>query len=363
MKPATPKTARRDRTGDRRGDRPDQPSASAADVDRAVAAARKAFETFSRTSREERVRCSSASWRVYQTKLDEIATTISLEMGAPMWLAKAAQAPSGLAHLMQTLEVLKHYSFVENKGSTRIRARAGRRLRLHHAVELAGEPDHVQGGAGARRRLHDGAEAERGGAAQRASSSREVLHEAGVPAGVFNLVNGDGPTVGARDRVASRASTWCRSPARRAPASRSRKNAADTVKRVAQELGGKSANIILDDADLERSVKAASELLHEQRPVVQRARPACSCRAPAHAEAVAIAKAAAEATTVGDPNAEGIADRPGRQQGAVRQDPGPHQEGHRRRRRARHRRTAAVRRVSPAATSSGRPSSPTCGTT
>ena len=82
----------------------------------------------------------------------------------------------------------------------------------------------------------------------------EILHEAGVPAGVFNLVNGDGPTVGAGDRRRIPASTWCRSPARRARASRSRSAAAPTVKRVTQELGGKSANIILDDADFAAAV-------------------------------------------------------------------------------------------------------------
>jgi aldehyde dehydrogenase (NAD+) len=277
---------------------------SAADVDRAVAAARRAFETFSRTTREERVALLERILGVYQTKLGEIAATISLEMGAPTWLANAAQAPSGLAHLMQAIEVLKHYSFVENKGTTRIlREPVGvcgfitpwnwpvNQIMCKVAPALAAgctmvlKPSEV--------------------APLNAILVAEVLHEAGVPAGVFNLVNGDGPTVGVAlashpgiDMVSFTGST-------RAGIAVA-KNAADTVKRVAQELGGKSANIILDDADLERSVKGGVRSCFMNSGQ--------SCNAPTrmlvprakHADAVKFAKAAAEATTVGDPNAEGI---------------------------------------------------------
>ena len=276
---------------------------SAADVDRAVAAAQKAFETFSRTSREERIALLERIIAVYQTKLGELAETISLEMGAPMWLANAAQAPSGLAHLMQTLEVLKHYAFVENKGTTRIlREPVGvcgfitpwnwpvNQIMCKVAPALAAgctmvlKPSEI--------------------APLNATLVAQVLHEAGVPAGVFNLVNGDGPTVGAAiashpgiDMVSFTGST--RAGVQVA------KNAADTVKRVAQELGGKSANIILDDADLERSVKGGVRSCFMNSGQ--------SCNAPTrmlvprnrHAEAVAFAKAAAESTTVGDPKAEG----------------------------------------------------------
>src|SRR5262245_38519059 len=86
---------------------------SAADVDKAVKAAQKAFETFGRSSREERVALIERIIATYASRLDEIAEVISLEMGAPLWLAKAAQAPAGLAHFMQIAEVLKNYSFVE----------------------------------------------------------------------------------------------------------------------------------------------------------------------------------------------------------------------------------------------------------
>ena len=277
---------------------------SAADVDRAVAAARKAFETFSRTSREERIALLERIMGVYQTKLEELAETISLEMGAPMWLARAAQAPSGLAHLMQTLEVLKHYAFVQNKGTTRIlREPVGvcgfitpwnwpvNQIMCKVAPALAAgctmvlKPSEI--------------------APLNAILVAQVLHEAGVPAGVFNLVNGDGPTVGAAiashpgiDMVSFTGST--RAGVQVA------KNAADTVKRVAQELGGKSANIILDDANLERSVAGGVRSCFTNSGQ--------SCNAPTrmlvprtrHAEAIAFAKAAAEATTVGDPKADGI---------------------------------------------------------
>jgi aldehyde dehydrogenase (NAD+) len=277
---------------------------SAADVDRAVTAARKAFETFSRTSREERIALLERIIGVYQTKLQDLAETISLEMGAPMWLANAAQAPSGLAHLMQTLEVLKHYAFVENKGTTRIlREPVGvcgfitpwnwpvNQIMCKVAPALAAgctmvlKPSEV--------------------APLNAILVAQVLHEAGVPPGVFNLVNGDGPTVGAAlsshpgiDMVSFTGST--RAGVQVA------KNAADTVKRVAQELGGKSANIILDDADLERSVKGGVRSCFMNSGQ--------SCNAPTRmlvprkrlAEAVAFAKTAAEATTVGDPQADDV---------------------------------------------------------
>src|SRR5437870_3403671 len=131
-----------------------------------------------------------------------------------------------------------------------------------------------------------------------------VLHAAGVPRGVFNLVNGDGPTVGAAiaahpgiDMVSFTGSTRAGVQVAKA--------AADNVKRVAQELGGKSANIILDDADLKRAVEGGVRSCFTNSGQ--------SCNAPTrmlvprsrHAEAVAIAKAAAEATTVGDPRTEG----------------------------------------------------------
>ena len=142
---------------------------SAEDVDRAVAAARRAFATLlAHHARRSASRCCSAS-----SKPTRRATTTSprrsrSEMGAPLTLAtKRAGGDRASAHLKQMIAVLKDYEFEELQGTHADRARADRRLRLHHAVELADQPDHVQGRAGARGRLHDGAEAERDRAAQR----------------------------------------------------------------------------------------------------------------------------------------------------------------------------------------------------
>jgi aldehyde dehydrogenase (NAD+) len=276
---------------------------SAADVDRAVAAARRAFETYSRTSREERIALLERVTAAYQARLGELAETISQEMGAPMWLAKAAQAPSGLAHLAQTLEVLRAYPFVENKGTTRlVKEPVGvcgfitpwnwpvNQIMCKVAPALA---------AGCTMVLKPSEIAPLSGIVV-----AEILHEAGVPPGVFNLVNGDGATVGATiaahpgiDMVSFTGSTRAGVQVAKA--------AADTVKRVAQELGGKSANVILDDADLKATVKGGVRACFTNSGQ--------SCNAPTRmlvprsrqAEAVAIAKAAAETVTVGDPRTEG----------------------------------------------------------
>jgi len=277
---------------------------SAADVDKAVAAARRAFETFGRTSREERIALLERIIAAYQARLGDLAETISHEMGAPMWLANAAQAPSGLAHLAQALEVLRSYAFVENKGTTRIiKEPVGvcgfitpwnwpvNQIACKVAPALAAgctivlKPTEV--------------------APMNAILFAEILHEAGVPPGVFNLVNGDGPTVGAAiashpgiDMVSFTGST--RAGVQVAI------NAAPTVKRVTQELGGKSANIILDDADFQTAVAGGVTGCFTNSGQ--------SCNAPtrmlvpAHrqAEAIAIAKAAAERMKVGDPFQEGV---------------------------------------------------------
>src|SRR5262245_14029992 len=94
---------------------------SAKDVDLAVTAARRAFETYSQTTREQRIDLLKAIIAAYQARYDEIAETISIEMGAPLWLAKAAQAAMGPAHFQQMIEVLGRYEFEEQRGSTRIR--------------------------------------------------------------------------------------------------------------------------------------------------------------------------------------------------------------------------------------------------
>jgi aldehyde dehydrogenase (NAD+) len=273
-----------------------------ADVDRAVAAARRAFETFSRSSREDRIALLERIAAVYEKRLGEIAETISQEMGAPMSLARAAQAPAGLAHLKQTLGVLKDYPFVETKSTTRIlREPVGvcglitpwnwpmNQIMCKVAPALA---------AGCTMVLKPSEIAPLSGI-----MTAQVLHEAGAPAGVFNLVNGEGPVVGAAmaahpgiDMMSFTGSTRAGTQVAKA--------AADTVKRVAQELGGKSANILLDDADFPRMVK------HGVRACFNNSGQSCNAPTrmlvprPRLAEAVAIAKETADATVVGDPQGE-----------------------------------------------------------
>ena len=271
-------------------------------MDRAVAAARRAFETFGRSSREERIALLERIAAVYEKRLAEIAEAISQEMGAPMSLARAAQAPAGLAHLKQTLGVLKDYPFSEAKGTTRIlREPVGvcglitpwnwpmNQIMCKVAPALA---------AGCTMVLKPSEIAPLSGI-----MTAQVLHEAGVPAGIFNLVNGEGPVVGAAmaahpgiDMMSFTGSTRAGTQVAKA--------AADTVKRVAQELGGKSANILLDDADFPRMVK------HGVRACFNNS--GQSCNAPTRMlvprarldEAVAIAKETADATVVGDPQGE-----------------------------------------------------------
>jgi aldehyde dehydrogenase (NAD+) len=275
---------------------------SAADVDRAVAAARRAFETFGYTSREERVALLEKIIEAYQARLSDIAETISREMGAPLSLATAAHAPSGIGHLKHALGVLKTYEFVEDKGTTRIvREPVGvvgmitpwnwpmNQIMCKVAPALA---------AGCTMVLKPSEVAPLSGIL-----AAEVLHAAGVPAGVFNLVNGEGPVVGAAmsahpgiDMMSFTGSTRAGIQVAKA--------AADTVKRVSQELGGKSANIILDDADFGKMVKIGVRTCFNNSGQ--------SCNAPTRmlvpkarlAEAVAIARETAAGVVVGDPKSE-----------------------------------------------------------
>ncbi len=274
---------------------------SKADVDKAVAAARRAFETYSRTTREERLALLGKIIAVYQTKYEAIAQAISQEMGAPMWLSKAAQAATGMGHLAETVKILKDYQFEEVRGTTAIvKEPVGvcgfitpwnwpiNQIVCKVAPALAAgctivlKPSEV--------------------APMNAILFAEVLDEAGVPPGVFNLVNGDGPTVGEAlsshpgiDMMSFTGSTRAGIAVAKA--------AADTVKRVAQELGGKSANIVLDDADLTKAVSGGVMQMMTNSGQ--------SCNAPSRMfvprakndQAIAIAKATAEKVKVVDPSA------------------------------------------------------------
>ena len=274
-----------------------------ADVDKAVAAAKAAFETFSQTSREERVALLEQIIAAYSARMGEVAAVISQEMGAPMPLANAAQAPAGVGHFMTTLEVLKTFEFEEDIGTSHVvREPAGvcgfitpwnwpiNQIACKVAPALAAgctmvlKPSEV--------------------APFNAILFAEILDDAGVPAGVFNLVNGDGPTVGVALSSHPDVDMMSFTGSTRAGIEVA-KNAAPTVKRVAQELGGKSANIILDDADFQAAI--SRDVFGMCMNSGQ------SCNAPTRMlvpnarmdEAAAIAKAAAENVKVGAPDAEG----------------------------------------------------------
>lgn len=276
---------------------------SAADVDKAVAAARRAFETFSRTSKEERLALMQKIIETYQKRYGEVAETISREMGAPMGLSKAAQAAMGIAHFTQAMKVLKDFEFVKVQGTTAIEYEpvgvVGMITPWNWPINQIACKVAPALAAGCTMILKPSEVAP-----LNAMLFAEVLDEAGVPPGVFNLVNGDGASVGEAMSAHPGIDMMSFTGSTRAGI-RVAKAAADSVKRVAQELGGKSANIVLDDADLKKAV--AGGVINMFSNSGQ------SCNAPSrmfvpkgkHDEAVTIAKATAERAKVGDPFAEG----------------------------------------------------------
>ncbi|SNQ49758.1 3-succinoylsemialdehyde-pyridine dehydrogenase [Frankia canadensis] len=222
---------------------------TAADVDAAVAAARRAFESFSQTSVGERIALLESIIARYEQRIEEIAAAVTLEMGAPISVARARQAPAGLGHFKATLAALKDFAFEETLDRTTLRYEpigvAGlitpwnwplNQTALKVAPALAVgctvilKPSEV--------------------APLSSVVFASVLEEAGVPAGVFNMVQGEGPVVGAALAEHPDIDIISFTGSNRAGADIARR-AADTFKRVAQEMGGKSANIVLDDADLE----------------------------------------------------------------------------------------------------------------
>ncbi|MBI1237947.1 MAG: aldehyde dehydrogenase family protein [Alphaproteobacteria bacterium] len=273
---------------------------SAADVDKAVKAARRAFDSYSQTTREQRLELMQNIVAEYQKRLNEIAQAVTEEMGAPSWLAQRAQAAMGIAHMSTAVEILKNYKFEELRGTTLImKEPVGvcafitpwnwplNQIACKVAPALATgctmilKPSEVAPFSG--------------------YLWTEVMAAAGVPKGVFNMVNGDGPTVGVAlsqhpdvDMVSFTGSTRAGIEVA--------KNAAPTVKRVHQELGGKSPNIILDDEGFAPAVSGGIKAVMTNSGQ--------SCNAPTRMlvpgarmnEAIKLAKEAAESTTVGDPN-------------------------------------------------------------
>ena len=225
---------------------------SQSDVDRAAKAARRAFATYSVTSVEQRLSWLHKIIEGFRARLPELARMMTLEMGAPITFATERQATVALFHFEEAARVLANYKFEERKGNGIVRrepigvcglitpwnwplnqvaSKVAPALATGCTVVL--KPSEI--------------------APLSAMLFAEIVDDAGLPAGVFNLVNGDGPTVGEAiaahpeiDMVSFTGSTTA--------GVRVAKLAADTVKRVAQELGGKSANIILADADLKTAV-------------------------------------------------------------------------------------------------------------
>ena len=272
---------------------------SAADVDRAVSAAKAAFGTHAQTSKAERIALLEKVITCYQERLGDLAKTISLEMGAPILLATAAQAPMGLTQLNAALGVLRDYEFQRTRGNTliikepigvcgfitpwnwpmnQIMCKVAPALAAGCTIVL--KPSEVT--------------------PLSAIILAEIMDAAGVPAGVFNLVNGDGPNVGAAiskhpdiDMVSITGSTRAGVLVAKA--------AAHSVKRVTQELGGKSANIILKDANLANAVTHGVQKCFGNSGQ--------SCTAPSrmfvhesqHTEALEIAKQVSAGLELGDP--------------------------------------------------------------
>ncbi len=280
---------------------------SAKDIDVAVAAARKAFPSWSETSAAERIGYIRRLVEIYEARLDEMAKAISLEMGAPITLARESQAAAGLSHTKAFIAAFENFEFEEllspkYPNQTIVREPIGvcglitpwnwpmNQIALKVIPALAVgctvvlKPSEI--------------------APMSAMLFAEFVDEAGFPQGVFNLVNGEGAVVGEAlsqhpdvDMISFTGSTRAGTAVSRA--------AAATVKRVSLELGGKSPNIVFADADLEKTI--ARSLAHCFENTGQ------SCNAPTrmlversiYDKAVELAKQVAEGTKVGDPAEEG----------------------------------------------------------
>jgi aldehyde dehydrogenase (NAD+) len=278
-------------------------AATAADVESAVAAAHRAFESYGRSSREERLDLLTRLLEAYRRRMPEIAAAMTTEVGIPRGLAEGGQVMAGAGHLQTAIRVLAEYPLEQDWGSTRIvREPVGvcalfapwnwpmNQVTAKVAPALAAgctmilKPSEV--------------------APLSAILFAEAVDEAGVPPGVFNLVNGAGPSLGEAlaghplvDMVSFTGSTKVGGLVAR--------TAAESIKRVSQELGGKSANIVFDDVDVDRIVaQGVLGCMHNSGQ---------SCNAPTrmlvaepvYERAVAVAARAAAGVVVGDPRSPG----------------------------------------------------------
>ena len=273
------------------------------DINSAVKAAFEAFKTYQYTTKEERIELLNNIIAEYENRYDDFVQTISEEMGAPIWLSEKAQASTGIKNLHETLDALKEYQFEKPEGDyTLIKEPIGvigmitpwnwpmNQITTKVSAALAAgctmvlKPSEISPYC--------------------AMLLAEVFDKAGVPAGVFNVVNGYGPTVGAALSEHPDVAMMSFTGSTRAGIAVAQASAV-SVKRVHQELGGKSSNIILDDvADLEKSVRGGAGhcFLNSGQ----------SCNAPTkmlvssnnYERAVEIATETANSTTVGDPRGE-----------------------------------------------------------
>jgi aldehyde dehydrogenase (NAD+) len=276
---------------------------TAADIDKAVQAANEAFKTYQDTSKDDRIELLNNIITEYENRYDDFVQTITEEMGAPIWLSEKAQASTGIKNLHETLDALKEYQFEKKEGDyTLIREPIGvigmitpwnwpmNQITTKVSAALAAgctmilKPSEISPYC--------------------AMLLAEVFDQAGVPDGVFNVVNGYGPTVGAALSDHPDVAMMSFTGSTRAGIAVAQASAV-SVKRVHQELGGKSSNIILDDvADLEKSVRGGAGhcFLNSGQ----------SCNAPTkmlvsennYDKAVEIAAQTANSTTVGDPQGE-----------------------------------------------------------
>ncbi|SDP62070.1 aldehyde dehydrogenase (NAD+) [Phyllobacterium sp. YR620] len=226
---------------------------TAADIDRAVGAAKKAFQTYSQTSVDERIALLERLLAIYKRRYDEMAQTITLELGAPITMSTQQQADVGVGHLQGFIDALKNLHMREElpNGDLLVREPIGVCGLITpwnwpiNQIALKVIPALATGSTCVLKPSEF--------TPLNAMLYAEMIDEAGFPAGTFNLVNGDGATVGAAlsrhrdvDMMSFTGST-------RAGIAVS-KDAAETVKRVTLELGGKSPNIVFEDADLEDRV-------------------------------------------------------------------------------------------------------------
>jgi aldehyde dehydrogenase (NAD+) len=272
---------------------------SSVDVDRAVAAARRAFPAYSETGREERIALLERILAGLHARRSEIARMMTEEMGTPITFSNDVQFVMGASHFEEQISVLKSYQFEQLQGNTMIRREA---IGVCGLISPWNWPLN-QVTSKIAPALAAGCTVVLKPSEYSPLSTiilAEVLHDAGVPKGVFNLVNGDGPEVGEAisrhpdiDMVSFTGSTRAGVLVAQA--------AAATVKRVTQELGGKSANVVLSDADLTKAVPAG--VLQSYRNAGQ------SCQAPTRMlvhrpqrdAVVALAKATVEGVVEGDP--------------------------------------------------------------